>query len=247
MGKTTSGLLPRGLSCILLASASMLGIAADPAQVRRFGIAGSNAWLIETERAVYAVDAGWPGNEGRMLRQIEATGKPLKTIFLTHSHLDHFGSAGRLRELSGCLIAINADDFGYLARAETPIEKTNFLGFWGRALLPLAEAVYRPAPLAADLVLRDGDRLTLDGAEALVIATPGHTPGSSCLLVGRKLFVGDLLSTLFGLHAQFMYAMDWREIDESVRKLLVYDFDEIYAGHGERVGTRAELIAIVNK
>jgi hydroxyacylglutathione hydrolase len=44
-----------------------------------------------------------------------------------------------------------------------------------------------------DRGLEDGGTVPLDGFTVRVIATPGHTPGSLCFLVGDRLFSGDTL------------------------------------------------------
>ncbi len=46
----------------------------------------------------------------------------------------------------------------------------------------------------ADMILIDGDVLELNDTTMEIIHTPGHTPGSICLLVdGKDLFTGDTL------------------------------------------------------
>lgn len=49
------------------------------------------------------------------------------------------------------------------------------------------------SPTLADINLNDGDVLTVGTQKITVIATPGHTPGSSCFLWGDRLFTGDTL------------------------------------------------------
>ena len=39
----------------------------------------------------------------------------------------------------------------------------------------------------------DSDRVTLAGMDTLVLETPGHTPGSVCLLIDAHMFAGDTL------------------------------------------------------
>ncbi len=41
--------------------------------------------------------------------------------------------------------------------------------------------------------LADGEEIAVGGASMRVIHTPGHTPGSICLLIGGALFSGDTL------------------------------------------------------
>ncbi len=44
-----------------------------------------------------------------------------------------------------------------------------------------------------DFTIADGDTFRFGGHEITAIHTPGHTPGSTCLLLGRRLFTGDTL------------------------------------------------------
>lgn len=48
-------------------------------------------------------------------------------------------------------------------------------------------------PTLANIEFNDGDVLTFGSQQLKVIATPGHTPGSSCFLWGDRLFTGDTL------------------------------------------------------
>jgi len=41
--------------------------------------------------------------------------------------------------------------------------------------------------------LKDGDRVPVAGHDILALHTPGHTPGSTCYLIGGFLFSGDTL------------------------------------------------------
>lgn len=48
-------------------------------------------------------------------------------------------------------------------------------------------------PMAPDILVKDGDIITVGTVEVKVIHTPGHTPGSVCYLVSNHLFTGDSL------------------------------------------------------
>ena len=78
-----------------------------------------------------------------------------------------------------------------------------------------------PIPLAEDLLL---------------IPTPGHTPGSICLLYGDCLFTGDHLwwnQEKQGLSASRAYCWhDWGQQLRSLERLLAYDFRWVLPGHG---------------
>jgi len=75
--------------------------------------------------------------------------------------------------------------------------------------------------------------------ELLVIPTPGHTAGSSCLLVREQfLFSGDHLawSARRGHIIGFRDACwhDWNKVVESTRRLLPRRFTWLLPGHGRR-------------
>ena len=89
-------------------------------------------------------------------------------------------------------------------------------------------------PRAADHAAEDGGTITVGGATVQLLHTPGHTPGSTCLLLGSHLFTGD---TLFpgGPGNTFGNAAAFEQIMESLRhKLFVLDDETwVYPGHGD--------------
>ena len=90
-------------------------------------------------------------------------------------------------------------------------------------------------PRAADHALAAGERIRFGAAEVELIHTPGHTPGSTCLLLGgAHLFSGD---TLFpgGPGATFGNAEAFAQIMRSLRRRLFVLDDEthVYPGHGD--------------
>jgi hydroxyacylglutathione hydrolase len=205
------------------------------------------AYLIESETALVLVDAGLPYHEQKVLRRMQALGRDdLRLIFITHAHLDHYGSAAALRRLTGAPIAIHRADGDAMARGETRIGSTRS---WGRLSWPffrLFVPLLRPEPTAPDILLDDGDDLRAYGLDAVVHHTPGHTPGSSCLVVaGRLAFVGDLVSTNGRPHVQRYFADDWSLIPGSLVRLQALRPEWVYTGHG-RNPLRGEVVRHLN-
>jgi glyoxylase-like metal-dependent hydrolase (beta-lactamase superfamily II) len=203
----------------------------------------STAHLVQADRGWILVDTGSPGQEERILSALRGLGGgELRLIYITHAHFDHYGSARAVRERTGAPITIHVADQAAMAAGETPIHSVRGHGWIGRLLLPLAERVLDPEPTLADILLTDDQHLGAYGLDAVVIHTPGHTPGSSSLIVAHDVaFVGDLLSTTGRLHAQSLYASDWSQLARSVVRLKRQPLSRIYAGHGRRPARAAQL------
>ncbi|MDQ6691467.1 MAG: MBL fold metallo-hydrolase [Candidatus Dormibacteraeota bacterium] len=94
---------------------------------------------------------------------------------------------------------------------------------------------------SADRYLIDGDELTFGDMTIKVVHTPGHTPGSLCLLVGNHLFTGDTL--LAGSIGKEMPGTDLRQQMISIgTKLLRLPLSTaVYPGHGPATSLEAEL------
>lgn len=203
----------------------------------------SVAHWVEAEGGWILVDTGSPGQADRILSALRALGGgKLRLIYITHAHFDHYGSAQALRQRTGAPIAIHAADEEAMAAGETPIPLVRGRGWLGRLLLPLAEWALRPEPTQADILLADGQRMDAYGLDAVVMHTPGHTPGSSSLIVAKEVaFVGDLLWMLGRLRLQNLYASDWSQLAYSLARLRRQLLTRIYAGHVRRPADGSQL------
>ena len=130
----------------------------------------SAAWIVDPGAEPDAIDA--------YLRENNLV--PALAI-LTHGPFDHIGALpGLLRSHPGLPV--------HIGPADAP-----FIGDGRNAWPPEYECVERPQTLAADLT--DGAILSAGGLSARVIATPGHTPGGTCLYFEKErlLLSGDTL------------------------------------------------------
>lgn len=214
--------------------------------LRVHGITSGSArvYLLETDSGCVLVDAGYAGYEKKILRAMEKLGRTdLKLIFITHAHFDHFGSAAALRRLTGAKIAIHRADSADLATGTTSLPLVRTWGRLGKVTLPLAEKIWPPEPTPPDIVLEDGDTLPGIDPPMRVLHTPGHTPGSSTLIVADSLaFVGDLISAQPWARVQRFYASDWGQIAQSLARLQKLAPARTYCAHGSRVFSRKELL-----
>ena len=201
----------------------------------------SQAYLLESDAGLALIDAGSPRQERVILRHLhalrsaDASPLNLRLIFITHAHLGHYGSAAALRRLTGAPVAVHHADAEAMARGETRIGSARGRGKLMRVLLPLVELCFRPEPVTADILLEDGDCFGDFGLEARVIHTPGHTLGSSCLIVEERIgFVGDLLTNNGRPGLQRLFAEDWSLLKQSYARLQGIELETVYPGHGRR-------------
>jgi len=148
--------------------------------------------------------------------------KPFKdqinTIVLTHCHFDHTARVKEIAHMCKAKVAIHKND------ARGLLEDTWSLSMHFGARSP---------GIAPDIVLTEGDFI----GDLQVLHTPGHTPGSICLLDERELllFSGD---TVFsdGCFGRYDFPGGSRiELARSLDRLALLDVEGLYPGHGEPV------------
>lgn len=199
----------------------------------------ANAYLLENETGLFLVDTSAPGFSRHILDMIHQRKKDLILIYITHAHFDHYGSASAIRKQTGAKIAIHQADAQAMQRGLTPIRSARGRGRLTLPFLPLFNLAKPWLKTAADILLQDGDRLDQFGLPASILHTPGHTPGSTSLLVdngdSRPLaFTGDLVSGGRQPHLQSLYADDWSLLAESLAKVQHTRPEQVFPGHGSR-------------
>jgi glyoxylase-like metal-dependent hydrolase (beta-lactamase superfamily II) len=88
-------------------------------------------------------------------------------------------------------------------------------------------------PVAIDRIVEDGTRIAFGKRSAVVLHTPGHTPGGTCYLSGRHLIAGDTLFPGGPGNTNKDKDAFGQIIDSIETKLFVLPDDTIvYPGHG---------------
>ena len=90
---------------------------------------------IEQERvALFDTGPSMPSSLSLYQKALARIGRSLEDvdrIFITHSHVDHCGFAGRIKEISGARIYLSEIEFGAITRAHRDQRKIDTLGhFW---------------------------------------------------------------------------------------------------------------------
>lgn len=159
---------------------------------------------------LHLVDPGW-GTDDTM-RELEqglaAIGTGLdavRSVIATHLHPDHLGGAQRVRDETGApLLVHEAEQTAARRRYGDGFLQVSVFDRWGvpldrrHEIERLADPTDEFAHLTADLLLRDGEGLAEVGIEAPgldlgFLRTPGHTPGSLCIVdrIAGAILTGD--------------------------------------------------------
>lgn len=198
------------------------------------GTRGSNVFLVELPAGGLAlVDTGFADSAPAILVAIEALGRPLEAILLTHRHRDHTGAAAAVAAATGAPVIAGAGDCR--VRDGRPVLRSGI----GRSHpVRLLGAFFRrrPAPVpVAVAVDRDAD--VLPGIRAVPV--PGHTPGSLCFIAEHvgAAFVGDLVISHGG---ELTRSLRWANHDDARYLQSIADFAAIappagFPGHGTPV------------
>ena len=148
----------------------------------------------------------------------ECRGK-IKYVLLTHGHFDHILTLDEYVGLGAALIVSENTD-----KVIRDSSLNCFKQFFSRDTHYEGEAT----------VVRDGDSFPFGEETVRVIATPGHTAGSVCYLIGDSLFVGDTIFAGGGFGRYDLPTADGEELFRSIDRLTALDPTlKVYPGHGE--------------
>lgn len=189
------------------------------------GMMPTNCYLVASEQKNAAVID--PGAQPEKIRAVlRERGWTLRTVLLTHGHFDHVGAVKALQE-PGVSVGVPCGDEVFLADPER---------VYAGLGLPVTENLY----IRPDFTFAGGQTLRLDELSFEVLATPGHTPGSVCLLCGGAVFSGD---TLFreGCGRTDLYGGSWKELCASLKALAALPGDrQVLPGHGAETSLNYE-------
>ena len=174
-------------------------------QFHRIGLGNVSGYLIHRPGEAILVDCGNRGSDVKILNSMKKLGlEPgmLKLLVLTHSHFDHAGSAGRLKELTGCQVMIHRSEAGRLDKGLSPIPPGTR---WKAKLLVAAGRLFARRLMffdgcEPDLLVDDLFDLKAFGFPGKVIHAPGHTHGSMVVLMEAGELIGG--DTVFGLEGK---------------------------------------------
>lgn len=213
----------------------------DATRVVRVPLRFANSYLV-IGRQTIIVDTGDPGYSQRILKALQTNDikkSDIAMIFLTHGHIDHFGSVYELRRQLDVPVAIQRVDEPYLREGiQAPLYPRNAAARFIKAMGNNMQ-VKKRYELQAELVFDDEMDLQDFGVDARLVSTPGHTLGSASLVLPEgTALVGDLLihkNFLFGEPCPPPFLHDKGKQRESMRKLIDMGVVKFLPGHGQAI------------
>ncbi|MDG6905402.1 MAG: MBL fold metallo-hydrolase [Nitrososphaerota archaeon] len=216
------------------------------------GVNANSYLVIESDGSLTLVDAGMSSSGKKVLDYVRTNlskqPSDLKTIVLTHAHMDHARGALAIKKATGAKVAIHELDADYLSGKRKLPTPGGAMGFAFRFL----SVFFRSPTVEPDIRLKEYDRI---GASLEVLHTPGHKGSIALYDRGRKLmFVGDAITNrrgkLQGPPRQF--TVEPKEAEASIEKISAVDFEVMLSGHGDPVKSGAakkvrELYASLKK
>ena len=174
-----------------------------------------NCYIIHDGKSPFCcvIDPGYEADT--ILDKLSELGLTLEAILLTHGHFDHVGAVRDLAADTGCQVWLCAEDLAL---------PTNLTA----------------GPLCYTNTYAEGTGLHLAGLDISVLQTPGHTPGSVCLLTENTLFSGD---TLFAgsCGRTDLPGGSWEQMRSSLKRLSEIEANLwVLPGHGESTMLESE-------
>ncbi|CAL6077549.1 Hydroxyacylglutathione_hydrolase [Hexamita inflata] len=191
----------------------------------------TNLYIVHNQQEAIIIDPGFADQE--IDQFIEQQNLKIKYIILTHAHIDHYLYAGYYRVKYKAKIYCHEADKQQFKRSYSYAKKVvdqfpqNFMN-------------------SADIYFNCGQIFQLQDVQLKIIHTPGHTPGSCCLVSENtsQLFTGDtLFSDTIGNYS--FPGGSFKDMSDSIHFLekqnQYYQF-LIYPGHS---GTEIYNVAIL--
>lgn len=231
------------------------GIWRLPLPLRDSPLGHVNTYLVRSDAGYLLVDCGWDTAdtlhtlEGH-LRALDIRMPDVRQLVVTHIHPDHYGLAGRLREISNANLSfhrlerlyiesryVDADELlgemrEWLRLNGTPPSELDLLN---RGSMSMMERVQIAFP---DRTLDGGEEITCGRFAFRVIWTPGHSAGHICLYDERSkvLLSGDHvlphITPAVGLHVRAM-SNPLADYLDSLRLVRDLQAELVLPGHGE--------------
>lgn len=126
------------------------------------GVGYTGSWLLTTDDGLILLDAVDQRYAGHVVESIKKLGfdpNNIRYLIIGQAHADHLGAAKHIQDTYRARVGMGEADWTFMEQTA-------------------AAGRLRADPPRRDLVIRDGDTLTLGKTTLRFYSTPGHTPGT---------------------------------------------------------------------
>lgn len=198
-----------------------------------------SAWAVNTSAGIIVIDALFDYSvEDEIVNGLTKVGldpKNIKYVIVSHAHSDHAGGARLLQDRFGAHVLMSAADWDLTARNTQS---------W-------------PKP-KRDMVVTDGQKLTLGDTTLTMYLTPGHTPGTISTIIpvkdnGRPHIAAEWGGTGFNFTVSpdkprsYWYETYAKSADHFRDVVKKSGADVLIANHPEQDGAKAKLAALATR
>src|SRR5438093_5010538 len=125
------------------------------------------AWALTTSQGIIVIDSLNTPEEGEkvLIPGMQKAGldpKQIKYVIIGHGHFDHFGGSSYLQKTYSAHVLMSGQDWDFI--------------------LTQPQRPGTPLP-TRDIVVTDGQKLTLGDTTITMMVKPGHTPGALAILI----------------------------------------------------------------
>ncbi len=175
----------------------------------------TNCYIVADEKSLHCAVIDPGADSAAIMDYMERSRMSCDCVLLTHAHIDHVGAVDEILEETGAPLYMCEKDAGTV------------IGSYGYAYQPPKGVKY----------YSDGDIISVADIVFAVMETPGHTPGSVCLMCTQEgeedkvIFSGDTLFRDSCGRTDFPNG-NVEQMMDSLRRLAALPGDyEVYPGH----------------
>lgn len=190
------------------------------------GMIQANCYIVADEATKKAIVIDPGGDAPVIAQRIEKLGLDVVAVLATHGHFDH------VEGLAGMKARFHAPIYAH------PGDLPLIRGIRNQGLLFGIQVEAAPTP---DVDFVEGMEIPFGNLKARILHTPGHSRGSVSILVGDRLFTGDLLFA-GSIGRTDLEGGDYVTLISSVTQKVftLPDATKVYPGHGPATSVGVE-------
>lgn len=188
----------------------------------------SNCYIVgsNTTKEAAIIDPG--GSFNKIENQLNELNLIPKIIILTHGHGDHIAAVNDFVLKYQTLVYVHKDDAEMIMDANLNLSRY---------------VTGKNISITPDVLLNDGDMVSLGDLNFEIIHTPGHTRGGICIKIENIMFTGDTLFNKSIGRTDFEGGSFDEIISSITNKIFSYDENTvIYPGHNSPSTIKSEKI-----